>query len=285
MRQVFRNALAVTAIAGIVVLWVYRTEGADSSAPSLSAQVYSIFEAKCVECHGADLLRPKGHFGYVLDLRRVAANPKMVVPGTSAKSELYKTVFFNEMPGEGATSPPLTDEEKEIVKRWIDSGATVDIPPPAAADPLPLGKRIVRLIGQFHPPSSHFPIALLIVAFPAEFIWKATRKPSWKAVVRFCVVLGAACAAATAALGWCDALFSPRAAAATEVLGWHRWLGTATALWAVATAILSEYAHREGHPRALRYCFRLSLLVGIICITATGYLGASLIYGLSHYRW
>ena len=255
------------------------------SAPSLSAQVYTIFATKCVECHGADLVRPKGKLGYVLDLRRVAANPKMVSPGSPDKSELYKMVFFNEMPGVGANSPPLTPKEKELVKHWIEAGATVDIPAPAPARRLSIGRRIARDLGQFHPPSSHFPIALLIVALPAEFIWKFTRKPSWKAVARFCVTLGAGCAVATATLGWCDAAFSARAAAAADVLWWHRWLGTGTALWAVLTALLSEYAHREGNPRVLRYCFRLSLFVGVVCITATGYLGASLIFGLHHYIW
>ena len=52
----------------------------------LATQVRAIFSAKCVECHGATLERPKGKFGYVLDLTRVAANPKMVVPGNPDKS-------------------------------------------------------------------------------------------------------------------------------------------------------------------------------------------------------
>ena len=49
----------------------------------LAGQVHDLFAVKCIECHGADLERPRGKFGYVLDLARVAANPKMVLPGKS----------------------------------------------------------------------------------------------------------------------------------------------------------------------------------------------------------
>jgi len=69
-----------------------------SSIPALASQVHTIFQARCTQCHGADLARPKGKFGYVLDLARVAANPKMVIPGDPVRSELYQTVFSNEMP-------------------------------------------------------------------------------------------------------------------------------------------------------------------------------------------
>jgi hypothetical protein len=56
-------------------------------------------------------------------------------------------------------------------------------------------------------------------------------------------------------------------------------------LRALVTAGLSEDAHREGYPHVLRYGFRLTLFVGVVCISVTGYLGASMIYGLHHYLW
>src|SRR5262245_43968270 len=46
----------------------------------LGAEVRAVFAAKCASCHGAHLAKPRGKFGYVLDLARVAANPKFVVP-------------------------------------------------------------------------------------------------------------------------------------------------------------------------------------------------------------
>ncbi len=246
---------------------------------ALAGQVRAIFQAKCVECHGADLARPKGKFGYVLDLARVAANPKMVVPGDPAHSELYQMVFYNEMPGKGASAPPLTDEEKRVVRRWIEAGApAAGLPSDPPAPPLAFWQRVIRFVGQFHPLATHFPIALLFAALPAELIRRQTRKPEWAAVVRFCVALGAAGAVVSAALGWCAAAVSPPSASSRELLAWHRWLGTATAVWAVWTAWLA------GRPRWSRG-FGWSLCAGIVMVSVAGYLGGALVFGLHHFTW
>src|SRR6267142_2626637 len=66
----------------------------------LTQQVHDILEAKCIDCHGPELPRPKGRFGYVLDLKRVAENPDYIERGHPEKSELFKMVFNDEMPGE-----------------------------------------------------------------------------------------------------------------------------------------------------------------------------------------
>ena len=260
---------------------------ASSTPQILAGRVHAIFQARCTDCHGANLLRPKGKFGYVLDLARVAANPKMVVPGMPAKSELYQTVFHDEMPPPKSKRPPLTPEEKDIVKSWIEAGAPANLPDENSTKtpPLTLSRRALRDLGQFHPPSTHFPIALLLVALPAELLWKLTRKDSWKATVRFCVTLGAVAAVITAALGWCDAPFSTYAGASAAVLLWHRWVGTGTALWAVLAATLSECSNRRGNPHRLICYFRLTLVIGAVLVSIAGYLGASLIYGLNHFFW
>jgi uncharacterized membrane protein/mono/diheme cytochrome c family protein len=257
------------------------------SPQALADQVHTIFAVKCVECHGADLGRPKGKFGYVLDLARVAANPKMIVRGNPKKSELYQMLVYNEMPGKGNTKGPLTPEQKDVVKRWIEAGAPEPIANESvlAEQPLTLSRRIVRDIGQFHPLTTHFPIALLMVALPAELMWTLTQNSSWKATVRFCVMFGAAGAVVTAALGWCDAVFSTQTGTAAQVLLWHRWSGTATAVWAVIAATLSEVATKRGNPRCLLYGFRFTLAIGAVLVGVAGYLGASLIYGLNHFLW
>src|SRR4030095_1913119 len=95
----------------------------------LAQQVRSIFEAKCVDCHGPELPRPKGKFGYVLDLKRVAENPDYIIAGEPEKSELYTMVRDDEMPGDDAKVPPLTNTEKDVVKRWIAAGAPAKLPP------------------------------------------------------------------------------------------------------------------------------------------------------------
>ncbi len=263
----------------------------------LALEVRTIFEAKCVDCHGPEVPRPKGKFGYVLDLKRVAANPKFVLRGNPEDSVLYDLIFHDEMPGEDANVPALTKEEKEKVKRWIEIGAPGDLPPgiekesPATATIVqvarvsePLWKRTLRWIGKFHPVSTHFPVALMLVAVLAEgFAWFSKRE-SWLQTVRFLVVLAALGGLASAGLGWMNAYFSSYDKAPGALLWWHRWLGSVTSVWAVICAGLaclgpcSEGTHE-------RRRFRGALLLGATLVGATGFLGSVLIYGWEHYAW
>src|SRR5947209_4130745 len=64
----------------LTLLWMLFVSGA-APAGDLAAEVRAVFAAKCAKCHGPDLAKPKGRFGYVLDLARVAANREMMVPG------------------------------------------------------------------------------------------------------------------------------------------------------------------------------------------------------------
>ena len=275
--------------------------GADAPVPAkddarrLAQQVHDIFEAKCIDCHGAELPRPKGKFGYVLDLQRVAGNPKMIVRGQPDDSDLYDLVFHDEMPGEDANVPPLTPAEKEIVKRWIEAGAPHELAasaeketPPASASAesgaLPFWKKAIRWIGRFHPVSTHFPVALMYVAVLAEALAWWTRRAAWLATVRFLVVLAALGAIAAAGLGWVNASFTSYVGQSAAILQLHRWTGTGTALWTVGCAVLSVIAeNEEGSPARRR--FRGALLVSAVLVGLSGFLGSALIYGLDHYAW
>src|SRR5205809_3770722 len=92
-------------------------------ARDLAAEVRSVFAAKCAACHGSDLAKPKGRFGYVLDLRRVAGNPEMVIPSRPDESELWVLVNRGEMPPPDAPHGPLSTAEKESIRAWIAAGA------------------------------------------------------------------------------------------------------------------------------------------------------------------
>src|SRR5579863_9917042 len=83
----------------------------------------AVFKAKCAGCHGPDLEKPKGRFGYVLDLGKIAANPEMVIPGRPAESELSALVSHSEMPPSDSPHGPLTPAQKEAIKNWIAAGA------------------------------------------------------------------------------------------------------------------------------------------------------------------
>lgn len=271
---------------------------ADDKAEGLkqAGKVREIFEAKCLDCHGPELPRPKGKFGYVLDLKRVADNPDYVERGHPDKSELYKMVLHDDMPGEDANVPPLTPEEKDIVKHWIELGApeapqvagetsTTPAAKTAEAKPqMPLWKQALRWIGRFHPVSTHFPVALMFVAVFAEGIAWFTRRDSWLQTVRFLVVLAALGALSAAVLGWINAYFASYTGQLAPILKWHRWLGTGTAIWSFVCASLVMFNEcREGSTERQR--FRGALLLGAALVGICGFLGSALIYGLDHYAW
>ena len=99
-------------------------------------------------------------------------------------------------------------------------------------------------------------------------------------------MLGAAGAVMTATLGWCDAPSLSFTGTSAEVLVWHRWFGTATAVWAVLTAVLSELAHHRGNPPGLRSGFRLALIAGINLGERRLFISAlRSSTGLNHYTW
>ena len=101
-------------------------------------QILPIFDAKCMKCHETEhtdatgkLKKPKG--GLVMDsaegLKKGGKEygDKNLVPGKGADSRLYVVTtlpvsdeYF--MPPEGKADP-LTDAEKELLKKWIDQGA------------------------------------------------------------------------------------------------------------------------------------------------------------------
>jgi uncharacterized membrane protein len=296
IKPLFQAAICVFALGSAVLAGV-----PEAAAPTkeerlkIALEVRDIFERKCLDCHGPELPRPKGKFGHVLDLKRVAENPEYVVRGDPEKSDIYVMVRDDEMPGEDASVPPLTPAEKETVRRWVEIGAPHELPGAEKEQPavsvsevtapvMPTWKRAIRWIGRFHPVSTHFPVALMYVAVLAEaFAWW-TRRESWLQTVRFLVVLGALGAMATASLGWINASFTSYVGSSVAILKWHRWLGTLTAIWTVVCAVLVVIAEcREGS--AERQRFRGALLIGAALVGVTGFLGSALIYGLDHYSW
>jgi hypothetical protein len=101
----------------------------NEEALALAGSVHVIFDRKCNECHGSQLKKPEGKFGYVLDLQRMADNLEYVVRGKPAKSELYRLVKSEEMPPDDhPKTPPLTAAEKDTVRRWILAGAPSTLP-------------------------------------------------------------------------------------------------------------------------------------------------------------
>jgi uncharacterized membrane protein/mono/diheme cytochrome c family protein len=272
----------------LTILW---TLAASAAAPAAdpAAEVRAVFAARCAGCHGPALAKPKGRFGYVHDLARVAGNREMVVPGAPDESELWELVRRGEMPPEDSPTGPLTADQKEAIRTWIAAGAPAgELPSVAAAssaaDKPPATSALAwsfRRFGRLHVVVVHFPIALLIAAAVGE-AWSARRArrrvvggAPLAPAVHYCVVLGAIGAVAAAALGWLDA-WGGAGVGMPATLRLHRWLGTTTVGVAVVAAVLSTRDERRGVRSGWAL---LALLVAAVLVAATGHLGGTLVFG------
>ena len=92
-----------------------------STAQFFDAKVAPLLARHCLECH--DTATKKGK----LDLSRKDAalagdeDGPVILPGKAAESRLWKAVEADEMPED---RPPLTTAEKQVLRQWIDAGAT-----------------------------------------------------------------------------------------------------------------------------------------------------------------
>jgi len=267
---------------------------ASEPARDIGAEVRGIFAAKCAGCHGSDLAKPKGRFGYVLDLRKVAGNPEIVIPSQPDESELWVLVNRGEMPPPDSPHGPLTTAEKEIVRAWITAGApdakpqrlatpgaiAVPAPSPPASVAVPTTKRAIPWVGKFHLLALHLPIALMLAAGVGEIVsaWRS-RVPS--PAVQFCLMLAAIAIIPTVVLGWLHAA-AGNGVGSSQLLLVHRWLGTVAGVWVIGTALC---AVRDAHRGLRGRCVRVALAIGITLVVATAHYGGLMAYGRDYFNW
>jgi hypothetical protein len=266
----------------------------------LGADVRGVFATKCAGCHGPELAKPKARFGYVTDLKRVAGNPELVIPGKPEESELWELVSHSDMPPPDAPRGPLSAAEKETVRAWIAAGAPdvrnpgaqepggssggaapAALPEEPAAAPVSLSPtaRAVRFLGKFHLLLLHFPIALLVAAGLGEFLaWqRGDREPSPS--VQFCLTVAALTVVPTVALGW---LYAAAGNGHGSLLTIHRWLGTVGGVWVIGTAL---YAGRDARCGERSVGVRIALVVGIALVAVNAHAGGLLAHGRDFFDW
>jgi len=94
------------------------------------SKIQPILAEHCSQCHGVDEAKREG--GFRLDTREGAlaggeSGIAAIVPGKSAESELVRRILSEDLdtlmppPSE---KKPLSTDQKEILKRWIDEGAS-----------------------------------------------------------------------------------------------------------------------------------------------------------------
>lgn len=132
VRDVVRVVTLLTIATGLLAR---TTHGAtDRDEPTLERDVAPILKAHCLKCHGPN--RPKGklNLGGPRAMARGGESGPAVVPGHADESELWDQVASGEMPPK--SEEPLSEDQKQILRRWIDCGAP-GLPDPAAVAPTP----------------------------------------------------------------------------------------------------------------------------------------------------
>jgi mono/diheme cytochrome c family protein/uncharacterized membrane protein len=272
------------------------------------AAVRRLFKQHCEKCHGAD---GKGSAARKLmpeipDFTRAAWQKK--------RSDAQLLVSILE--GKGTAMPPLRDKltrtqarslvdhirtfapntKKKNQKRqdtpsleYVDeplrpledeSEELTQADPPEAKSTGGFFDRLIHWLGKFHPPGTHFPIALLTAAAVAEMLGMATSKPAFDTISRYCLWFGSLTALAAAVLGWFLGGF--RLSDTSWVLTTHRWLGTLTAVCSSLVLLGSEVTRLSGRPRTW---FRVALLLLAIIVLVTGFFGGAVVHGLEYYAW
>lgn len=112
---------------GVIALLACGTAGA-LTPEELAVKAEAVLRAHCYRCHGQKG-SDEGGFNYVLDPVKLIAEQK-IVPGQAAKSTLIERISEGEMPPEGESPRPNT-EEMAALKEWVDAGA------PAFGTPAP----------------------------------------------------------------------------------------------------------------------------------------------------
>ena len=163
MRSVALTALILAA----AFVFPIRAAETDSAGHDLfTSQVRPILARHCFKCHGPDDKARKAHLR--LDVHGEAVKPAAsgaiaIVPGKPDESELVSRIFADDagerMPP-AATKNPLSEADKQVLKRWIAGGAEYKthwafIPPrpghPPQVRPRELGPKRHRFV--HHGPS------------------------------------------------------------------------------------------------------------------------------------
>jgi hypothetical protein len=122
----------VLCISSLLLSAIIKTQGTaaepDSKRVDFNRDVRPLLAAKCYACHGPDEGKRKGKFR--LDVKEDALK-KAIKPGDGAGSLLVKRVTSDDldkvMPPPSAKTDPLTPQQIDLLRRWIDEGARFDL--------------------------------------------------------------------------------------------------------------------------------------------------------------
>ena len=108
-------------VAGILVIGSLSVRAADVD---FEKEIKPIFEQTCIKCHGPETAKNGLRLDSKAAMLKGSKDEKVVIPGKSAESSVYKLVALPDADGRmPKDQPPLSKEQIEKIKLWIDQGA------------------------------------------------------------------------------------------------------------------------------------------------------------------
>ena len=148
--------------------------------------------------------------------------------------------------------------------------------PALAQDPAPESSFwFSQLFGRLHPMMVHFPIALLLVAAVMELFTLGNFRHSFRAGIRFLVILGAISAAISAGMGW---LLAENEGVTGSALDLHRTVGMVSAGLSIFLLVLLRKSELNPSTSSIK-TYRLILFLTSMGIGVAGHFGAALTHG------
>src|SRR6266446_3313804 len=90
---------------------------------AFAAQVRPILASRCYPCHGPDVQQHGLRLDSLQAILTGSANDKVVIPGDSQNSHIVRRLLGLEQPQMPYGGPPLSAEQIDLVRKWIDEGA------------------------------------------------------------------------------------------------------------------------------------------------------------------
>ncbi len=140
--------------------------------------------------------------------------------------------------------------------------------------------KAVKWIGNFHPISVHFPIALIVMTAIAELLASRCPWPLFSHSSHFMIISAAVASIPTALLGLAYGYGAEYNGVLADIFWWHRFLGILTALLCISTAGLKQLSLKDAGKWIAYY--QVFLTMTLCSVAATGYLGGEMTFGVNH---
>lgn len=95
---------------------------ANSATPSFQTDIQPILKAKCWRCHGETVRKAELDLHTQAGIQKGSESGAILVAGKPDDSRLFEVLHEGEMPPD--QKDPLTPEQIELFRKWIDSGAS-----------------------------------------------------------------------------------------------------------------------------------------------------------------